>query len=144
MLVLSILLILAAVVLYFVARARASSPLRLGAIAALAGGAFFGIASCVYVVSAYEVGVPVLFGKVGTPMTSGMHLKAPFTDVTSFSTRPVDLNLSLAVFQPITCLTCLFAACDLRVRACRVPVFSSSSLEVRRAHARCCHQAPTG
>lgn len=94
MLVLSILLTLAAVVLYFVARARASSPLRLGAIAALAGGAFFGIASCVYVVSAYEVGVPVLFGKVGTPMTSGMHLKAPFTDVTSFSTRPVDLNLS--------------------------------------------------
>ncbi|NBM16179.1 prohibitin family protein [Streptomyces sp. GC420] len=94
MLVLSCLLVLAAVVMYFVARARSSSQLRLGAVAALIGGVFFGVASSVYVVSAYEVGVPVLFGKVGTPMTSGMHLKAPFTDVTSFSTRPVDLNLS--------------------------------------------------
>ncbi|MFB7328678.1 prohibitin family protein [Streptomyces sp. NPDC056190] len=94
MLVLSCLLVLAAVVMYFVARAQNSFPLRLGAGAALLGSVLCGIASTVYVVSAYEVGVPVTFGKVGAPMTSGMHLKAPFTDVTSFSTRPVDLNLS--------------------------------------------------
>ncbi|MEU6006191.1 prohibitin family protein [Streptomyces sp. NPDC047453] len=94
MLVLSCLLVLAAVVMYFVARAQNSFPLRLGAGAALLGSVLCGIASTVYVVSAYEVGVPVTFGKVGAPMTSGMHLKAPFTDVTPFSTRPVDLNLS--------------------------------------------------
>ncbi|OIJ92070.1 prohibitin family protein [Streptomyces colonosanans] len=94
MLVLSFLLVLTAVVMYFVARAQNSSRLRLGAVAALLGSMLCGIASSVYVVSAYEVGVPVTFGKVGAPMTSGMHLKAPFTDVTRFSTRPVDLNLS--------------------------------------------------
>ncbi|MGW0825494.1 SPFH domain-containing protein [Streptomyces sp. NPDC002845] len=94
MLVLSCLLIFAAVVMYFVARAQSSSRLRLGAVAALLGGVLFGIGSSVYVVSAYEVGVPVTFGKVGAPMTSGVQLKAPFTDVTTFSTRPVDLNLS--------------------------------------------------
>jgi len=93
-LVLSCLLVLAAVVMYFVGRVQNSSRLRLGAGVALLGSVFCGIASTVYVVSAYEVGVPVTFGKVGAPMTSGMHLKAPFTDVTRFSTRPVDLNLS--------------------------------------------------
>ncbi|MFB7738794.1 prohibitin family protein [Streptomyces sp. NPDC056112] len=94
MLVLSCLLVLAAVVMYFVARAQDSLRLRLGAGAALLGSVLCGIASTVYVVSAYEVGVPVTFGRVGAPMTSGMHLKGPFTDVTPFSTRPVDLNLS--------------------------------------------------
>ncbi|MCP3820295.1 prohibitin family protein [Streptomyces sp. A3M-1-3] len=94
MFVLSILLVIAAVVLYFVARARDGKGLKAGAWATLVAGVFAAIASCLYVVSAYEVGVPVAFGKVGTPMTSGMHLKSPFTNVTSFSTRPVDLNLS--------------------------------------------------
>lgn len=94
MLVLSCLLVVAAVVMFFVARARDSSQLRLGAVAALLGGVLSAVVSSVYVVSAYEVGVPVTFGRVGTPMTSGIHLKVPFTNVTSFSTRPVDLNLS--------------------------------------------------
>jgi hypothetical protein len=35
--------------------------------------------------SAYEVGVPVTFGKIGTPLTSGVHFKSPFTNVTSFA-----------------------------------------------------------
>ncbi|MGJ3560428.1 prohibitin family protein [Streptomyces sp. INA 01156] len=96
MLVLSILLAVAAGVMFFAARAKSSLRLRLrlGAGAALLGSVLSGIASTVYVVSAYEVGVPVTFGRVGAPMTSGMHLKSPFTDVTPFSTRPVDLNLS--------------------------------------------------
>ncbi|MFP3988833.1 SPFH domain-containing protein [Streptomyces sp. E11-3] len=95
MFVLSILLVIAAVVVWFVAKARPETPaLKLGAVASLVAGVFFGIASCVHVVSAYEVGVPVTFGKVGSPMTPGMNLKSPFTNVTSFSTRPVDLNLS--------------------------------------------------
>ncbi|MCZ7458874.1 prohibitin family protein [Streptomyces sp. WMMC940] len=90
----SILLVVAAVVMFFVARGGGPRGLRIGAAAALIAGLFAGIASMVYVISAYEVGVPVAFGKVGSPMTSGMHVKSPFTSVTTFSTRPVDLNLS--------------------------------------------------
>lgn len=94
MFVIAILLLIAAVVLFFVARSNDSKGLKLGALGAVIAGAFSLIASMTYVVSAYEVGVPVAFGKVGEPMTSGMHVKSPFTDVTTFSTRPVDLNLS--------------------------------------------------
>ncbi|MFE0735519.1 prohibitin family protein [Streptomyces sp. NPDC058855] len=94
MFVVAILLLIAAVVLFFVARANASKGLRLGSLGAVVAGLFSLVASTTYVISAYEVGVPVAFGKVGSPMTSGMHLKSPFTDVTTFSTRPVDLNLS--------------------------------------------------
>ncbi|MFD3941292.1 prohibitin family protein [Streptomyces sp. NPDC058579] len=94
MFVISILLLVAAVVLFFVSRSNGSKGLKLGALGAVLAGAFSLIASMTYVVSAYEVGVPVAFGKVGQPMTSGMHVKSPFTDVTTFSTRPVDLNLS--------------------------------------------------
>ncbi|GAA3906306.1 hypothetical protein GCM10022244_15490 [Streptomyces gulbargensis] len=94
MFVVAILLLIAAVVLFFVARANDSKGLRLGSLGAVVAGLFSLVASTTYVISAYEVGVPVAFGKVGSPMTSGMHLKSPFTDVTTFSTRPVDLNLS--------------------------------------------------
>ncbi|MFJ4872192.1 prohibitin family protein [Streptomyces sp. NPDC088757] len=94
MFVVAILLFIAAVVLYFVARSQDSKGLKLGALGAVIAGLFSLIASMTYVISAYEVGVPVAFGKVGTPMTSGLHLKSPFTNVTTFSTRPVDLNLS--------------------------------------------------
>ncbi|MCT4354637.1 prohibitin family protein [Streptomyces sp. Je 1-79] len=94
MFVISILLLIAAVVLFFVARSNDSKGLKLGALGAVLAGVFSLIASMTYVVSAYEVGVPVAFGKVGSPMTSGMHVKSPFTEVTTFSTRPVDLNLS--------------------------------------------------
>ncbi|MEU6706573.1 prohibitin family protein [Streptomyces wuyuanensis] len=94
MFVVSILLVIAAVVMFLVARGGGPRGLRIGAAAALIAGVFAAITSMVYVVSAYEVGVPVAFGKVGAPMTSGMHVKSPFTSVTTFSTRPVDLNLS--------------------------------------------------
>jgi len=57
-------------------------------------GVLAAVFACVHVVSAYEVGVPVTFGKVGTPLTSGIQFKSPFTDVTTFSTRPVDLDLN--------------------------------------------------
>jgi regulator of protease activity HflC (stomatin/prohibitin superfamily) len=92
--VIAILLLIAAVVLYFVARSNDSKGLKLGAVGAVVAGLFSLVVSMTYVISAYEVGVPVAFGKVGSPMTSGMHVKSPFTDVTTFSTRPVDLNLS--------------------------------------------------
>ncbi|MFB6842810.1 prohibitin family protein [Streptomyces sp. NPDC056361] len=94
MFVIAILLVIAAVVLYFVGRANDSNGLKFGALGAVLAGVFSLIVSMTYVISAYEVGVPVAFGKVGSPMTSGMHVKSPFTSVTTFSTRPVDLNLS--------------------------------------------------
>ncbi|MFI6419628.1 prohibitin family protein [Streptomyces sp. NPDC050842] len=94
MFVIAILLLIAAVVLFFVARSQDSKGLKLGAVGAVVAGLFSLVVSMTYVISAYEVGVPVAFGKVGSPMTSGMHVKSPFTDVTTFSTRPVDLNLS--------------------------------------------------
>ncbi|MEU8618012.1 prohibitin family protein [Streptomyces sp. NPDC048623] len=94
MFVIAILLVIAAVVLYLVGRANDTRGLKLGAVGALLAGLFSLVASMTYVISAYEVGVPVAFGKVGEPMSSGMHMKSPFTNVTTFSTRPVDLNLS--------------------------------------------------
>ncbi|MGW8766954.1 prohibitin family protein [Streptomyces sp. NPDC055815] len=94
MFVIAILLVIAAVVLFLVGRSNDSKGLKFGALGALLAGLFSLVASMTYVISAYEVGVPVAFGKVGSPMTSGMHVKSPFTDVTTFSTRPVDLNLS--------------------------------------------------
>ncbi|MEU1278802.1 prohibitin family protein [Streptomyces sp. NPDC005805] len=94
MFVLFVILLITAAVLYLVARGSDTKGLRLGALGALIAGLFAGVASCVHVVSAYEVGVPVTFGKVGAPMTSGVNVTSPFTNVTTFSTRPVDLNLS--------------------------------------------------
>ncbi|MFE9256578.1 prohibitin family protein [Streptomyces sp. NPDC006879] len=94
MLFLSVVLAIAAIVMFVLARRGGPGRLKVGAVGALVVSALFGTASFVYVVSAYEVGVPVTFGKVGSPLRSGMHLKSPFTDVTTFSTRPVDLNLS--------------------------------------------------
>ncbi|MFC4502361.1 MULTISPECIES: prohibitin family protein [Streptomyces] len=93
MFVLTILLLIAAVVLFLVGRGRSEAGWKIGSALSAVGGVLAGAFACVYVVSAYEVGVPVTFGKVGTPLTSGIHFKSPFTDVTSFTTRPVDLNL---------------------------------------------------
>ncbi|MFJ8645577.1 prohibitin family protein [Streptomyces sp. NPDC093546] len=94
MFILSILLLIAAAVLFFVGRGGDRRGLTLGAAGALLAGLFAALSSCLHVISAYEVGVPVTFGKVGSPMTSGMNFTSPFTNVTTFSTRPVDLNLS--------------------------------------------------
>ncbi|MGW1722428.1 prohibitin family protein [Streptomyces sp. NPDC002306] len=94
MFVLSILLLIAAVVLFLVGRGRTTPGWKLGAALSAVAGVLAGTFACVHVVSASEVGVPVTFGKIGTPLTSGIHFKSPFTDVTAFSTRPVDLNLN--------------------------------------------------
>ncbi|MFH9662605.1 prohibitin family protein [Streptomyces sp. NPDC017248] len=91
---LSIVLLIAAVVLFLVGRHREVTGWKLGAALSGLAGVLAAAFACVHVVSAYEVGVPVTFGKTGTPLTSGVHFKSPFTDVTSFSTRPVDLDLN--------------------------------------------------
>ncbi|MFG2128713.1 prohibitin family protein [Streptomyces sp. NPDC048751] len=94
MFVLCILLLIAAVVLLLVGRGRAVAGWKVGAALSAVAGVLAGVFACVHVVSAAEVGVPVTFGKIGTPLTSGVHFTSPFTDVTSFSTRPVDLDLN--------------------------------------------------
>ncbi|MGV9247165.1 prohibitin family protein [Streptomyces sp. NPDC003710] len=91
---LSILLLIAAIVLFLVGRGRTAGGWKLGAALSAVAGALAGFFACVHVVSAYEVDVPVTFGRVGTPLTSGIQFTSPFTDVTSFSTRPVDLDLN--------------------------------------------------
>ncbi|MFF3563398.1 prohibitin family protein [Streptomyces sp. NPDC002574] len=92
MFVLCILLLIAAVVLFLVGRGR-TGGWKLGAALSALAGVLAGVFACVHVVNAYEVGVPVTFGKIGSPLTSGVHLTSPFTDITSFSTRPADLDL---------------------------------------------------
>ncbi|WP_326779583.1 prohibitin family protein [Streptomyces longwoodensis] len=94
MFVLSIVLLMAAVVLFLVGRHREVTGWKLGAVLSGVAGLLAVAFACVHVVSAYEVGVPVTFGTIGTPLRSGVHFKSPFTDVTSFSTRPVDLDLN--------------------------------------------------
>ncbi|MEW1724879.1 SPFH domain-containing protein [Streptomyces sp. NPDC093109] len=94
MFALSVICLIAAVALYVVGRFNSQAKWRIGSAFALLGAVLAAVVSCVHVVSAYQVGVPVAFGKVGEPWTSGIHLKSPFTTVTTFSTRPVDLNLS--------------------------------------------------
>lgn len=40
------------------------------------------------IVGAAEVGVPITFGRAGQPLSSGFHVKAPWTAVESFPIRP--------------------------------------------------------
>ncbi|MFG2824077.1 prohibitin family protein [Kitasatospora sp. NPDC048365] len=57
-------------------------------------GVLLGVTTFVHVVEPYEVAVPTTLGKIGGTWQPGLHLKSPLTDVTSFSTRPSDLNLN--------------------------------------------------
>lgn len=43
--------------------------------------------ACTVTVGATDVGIPVTFGRVGQSLRPGFHLKAPWTSITSFSTR---------------------------------------------------------
>ncbi|NYI03618.1 prohibitin family protein [Allostreptomyces psammosilenae] len=94
MFVLALLLIVVGIVITVAAR-RASWPgsAVAGGLAALLSGLFFGVLSLTHTVQANEVGVPVTFGRVGDPLQPGLHLVSPFTDITSYSTRPVNLDL---------------------------------------------------
>ncbi|MER5867461.1 prohibitin family protein [Kitasatospora sp. NPDC002040] len=96
MLFLSVLLVVVGLLLVVLKRTgalgfRAATPA--GSVLGLLG-LLLGLSTFASVVAPYQVAVPVSFGKVGEPWKSGVHLKSPFTDVTTFSTRPVDLNLA--------------------------------------------------
>ena len=61
----------------------------LGAIAVL-----LAAVPAVVVIGPTDVGVPVSFGKVGQPLTSGLHVVAPWTTIESYPTRPVTVEVS--------------------------------------------------
>ncbi|MFF7587815.1 prohibitin family protein [Kitasatospora purpeofusca] len=71
-----------------------SWPVTLGGLLTAALGLLLGLTTFVHVVDPTEVGVPTSLGKVGTAWQPGLHFKSPLTDVTTFSTRPVDLDLT--------------------------------------------------
>jgi regulator of protease activity HflC (stomatin/prohibitin superfamily) len=62
-------------------------PVRLVGLLLILAGAAIPIASMVKVVGATDVGIPTTFGKVGDPLLPGFHLVAPWTEVTTFSSR---------------------------------------------------------
>jgi regulator of protease activity HflC (stomatin/prohibitin superfamily) len=69
---------------------------RLGLLAGLAAfllGVFLFASSFVRVIPANNIGVPTTFGKVGSPLKSGLHLTAPWTEITNFSTRVQELSM---------------------------------------------------
>ena len=47
----------------------------------------------VRIVPANTVGIPTTFGKVGSPLASGFHVTAPWTEITGFSTRIQELSM---------------------------------------------------
>ncbi|MEV4612776.1 prohibitin family protein [Kitasatospora sp. NPDC049258] len=90
-------LLLAAGIALVVLKRRSTVDFRFAMPAGLlvaAVGLLLGLSSFTYVVQPYEVGVPSSLGSVGNTWKPGLHLKSPLTDVTTFSTRPTDLNLT--------------------------------------------------
>lgn len=55
------------------------------------------IVSCLRIVKSTEVGVPVTLGRAGTPLDSGLHFVAPWTNVNKFGTTVQTRDLQVAV-----------------------------------------------
>lgn len=70
---------------------------RMIGLVALGLGLLFGFWSTVRIVPANTVGIPTTFGSIGSPMQSGFHITAPWTDVNTFSTRIQELSMLKAV-----------------------------------------------
>jgi regulator of protease activity HflC (stomatin/prohibitin superfamily) len=103
--VFGIVLIIAALIVFLVARKGGGIPgkpamsrlaKQIGTLAALGLGLLgiftFG-SSFVRVVPANSIGIPTTFGKIGSPLASGIHLTAPWTEITPFSTRIQELSM---------------------------------------------------
>ncbi len=52
------------------------------------------VGSMVRVVGATSVGIPVTFGKIGSPLSPGVQVVAPWTTITEFSTRLQESNMT--------------------------------------------------
>lgn len=55
---------------------------------------FFGLLSCLRMVSPGEVGIPVVFGKTKAPIAAGIHFTNPFADVAKMSVRTENYTMS--------------------------------------------------
>ncbi|WP_431679223.1 prohibitin family protein [Kitasatospora sp. KL5] len=96
MLILAVLLVAAGATLLVLRRRRVLTgrAVTAGGLLASVLGLLAGLATFVHVVEPYEVGVLTTLGKVGGTWQPGLHLKSPLTDVTTFPTRPSDLDLT--------------------------------------------------
>jgi hypothetical protein len=63
----------------------------------VAGAVIWLLVATITIVGANEVGVPVTFGKIGTPLQSGPHVTAPWTDVETLPTRPRTFEVDATV-----------------------------------------------
>jgi regulator of protease activity HflC (stomatin/prohibitin superfamily) len=103
--VFGIVLVIAAFIVFLIARKGGGIPgkpamsrvaKQVGTLAALGLGLLgiftFG-SSFVRVVPANSIGIPTTFGKIGSPLASGIHLTAPWTEITPFSTRIQELSM---------------------------------------------------
>lgn len=70
---------------------------RVAGFVALGLGLLFGFWSTVRIVPANTVGIPTTFGSIGSPMQSGFHITAPWTEVNTFSTRVQELSMLKAI-----------------------------------------------
>jgi regulator of protease activity HflC (stomatin/prohibitin superfamily) len=68
--------------------------LRGGAAAVLVLGVVLIVVGTIRVTGATNVGIPVTFGKIGEPLRPGFHVVAPWTEVTNFSTRLQQSDMS--------------------------------------------------
>ncbi|WP_371484516.1 prohibitin family protein [Kitasatospora sp. NBC_00315] len=95
MLYLSTLLLILGITLIVLRRRRTiSRAAGLGGFLTGALGLVLGLSTFTYVVEPYEVGVPTTLGRIDGVWQPGLHLKTPLTDVTTFTTRPADLDLT--------------------------------------------------
>lgn len=66
---------------------RRPPNLRIFGLLAIVAGIIIPLATSVRVIGATEVGIPVTFGKIGSPLNPGFNIVLPWTEITSFSTR---------------------------------------------------------
>lgn len=69
-------------------------PFRTVAVYLFGAALVFGLWSCVRIVAPGEVGVPVTFGKVGSPISSGIKFVNPFASVNKLSVQTENYTMS--------------------------------------------------
>jgi regulator of protease activity HflC (stomatin/prohibitin superfamily) len=74
-----------------------ASGLKVGSVVVFVFGLTFTIVPCVQVVDANTVGIPVSYGSIQQPVSSGFHLMAPWVDVHTFSLRMQETSMLRAI-----------------------------------------------